>query len=246
MSAPIPKVNFYHMQGCGYCEKANKLFANEIKSGEMKKFKHVEAPQGVTGFPTFENPITKVKTSGLPKDKASLYKKLGINGGSAAPRGNPRSAPTRALAPGLLDGAGPKGDHLVEFYSMTGCGHCKNAKETFKNEIASGEMKVLSHTLAPAGVGGFPTFKNPANGKLQTGMVRGGKKELYEKLGVRENFNAGDGKSAAFMAAGAAAGALGIASTRDNSSTVVTVLMVLSLMIILAIGLGCIYKNYSS
>ena len=65
------------MKGCGYCQKAKKMFASELASGEMVQKDASDAPDGVRGFPTFKSNKTGKMHSGLPKSKADLHQKLG-------------------------------------------------------------------------------------------------------------------------------------------------------------------------
>ena len=70
-------LTFYSMKRCGYCQKAKKMFASELASGEMVQKDASDAPDGVRGFPTFKSNKTGKMHSGLPKSKADLLKKLG-------------------------------------------------------------------------------------------------------------------------------------------------------------------------
>lgn len=71
-------ITFYSMPGCGFCRKAEQLFAKELASGEMVKRPHTSAPAGVRGFPTFQH--GDKMHSGLPSSKTMLYAKLDVKG----------------------------------------------------------------------------------------------------------------------------------------------------------------------
>ena len=71
-------ITFYSMKGCGFCVKAEKMFASELASGEMVKKDSSEASGKFRGFPTFVNNENGLSHSGLPPSKHELYKKLGL------------------------------------------------------------------------------------------------------------------------------------------------------------------------
>ena len=64
---------------------------------------------------------------------------------------------------------------------MEGCGHCKNAKNELKDEIASGKVIVKSPAEAPTGVRGFPHFKSTVTGREVSGYMK--KDQLFKELG---------------------------------------------------------------
>lgn len=66
---------FYFMNGCGFCDKAKNMFANEISSGDIVVVPSSKAPSGVNGFPHFSH--NGKSHSGLPQSKKQLYDKLG-------------------------------------------------------------------------------------------------------------------------------------------------------------------------
>ena len=65
---------FYSMKGCGFCTKAQKMFAEELANGEIIMKPSNEAPKSVRGFPTFS--YKNKLHSGLPSSKEELYIKL--------------------------------------------------------------------------------------------------------------------------------------------------------------------------
>jgi hypothetical protein len=74
-------INFYSMgERCGYCVKAKQLLQNEINKGEVIELSASQAPQGVTGFPYFNNPANGLSHTGYPGDKQTLYNKLQYSG----------------------------------------------------------------------------------------------------------------------------------------------------------------------
>lgn len=77
---------------------------------------------------------------------------------------------------------------MITFYSMEGCGHCKNAKVQLEKEIALGKVIVKNAREAPAGVAGFPYFTS-SSGATHTGFLP--RDQLLEKLGenVKEEYN---------------------------------------------------------
>ncbi len=77
---------------------------------------------------------------------------------------------------------------MITFYSMEGCGHCKNAKVQLEKEIASGQVVVKNAREAPAGVTGFPFFTS-SSGATHTGYLP--RDQLLEKLGenIKEEYN---------------------------------------------------------
>lgn len=68
-------ITFYTMGNrCGFCVRAEKMFAAEIENGEIIIISASKAPSHIKGFPTF---MHKDKThSGLPSSKEELYAKL--------------------------------------------------------------------------------------------------------------------------------------------------------------------------
>ena len=70
----------------------------------------------------------------------------------------------------------------IVFYSMNRCGHCGNAKNILKDQIASGEIVEKDASEAPVGVAAFPYFQS-SNGKSHTGCPQS-HADLLEKLGV--------------------------------------------------------------
>lgn len=78
-------INFYSMDGCGYCDLSKQLLKKEINTGEVKLVSHKEAPAGVMGFPYFTkesgNRIQK-SFAGYPGTKENLYHNLGMKGGN--------------------------------------------------------------------------------------------------------------------------------------------------------------------
>jgi len=71
----------YSMDGCGFCQRAKALFANEIKEGSMTVKGPQDAPNGVVGFPYFRSKQTGQDMIGLPSSKEELYQNLGLQGG---------------------------------------------------------------------------------------------------------------------------------------------------------------------
>ena len=70
-------INFYSMEGCGYCKKAQAELKEEIALGKVNLKSAKEAPAGVTGFPHFTSSSGATHTGFLPKDQ--LLEKLGEN-----------------------------------------------------------------------------------------------------------------------------------------------------------------------
>ena len=70
-------INFYSMEGCGYCKKAQAELKEEIALGKVNLKSAKEAPAGVTGFPYFTSSSGATHTGFLPKDQ--LLEKLGEN-----------------------------------------------------------------------------------------------------------------------------------------------------------------------
>jgi glutaredoxin len=70
-------INFYSMEGCGYCKKAQAELKEEIALGKVNLKSAKEAPAGVTGFPHFTSSSGATHTGYLPKDQ--LLEKLGEN-----------------------------------------------------------------------------------------------------------------------------------------------------------------------
>ena len=70
---------------------------------------------------------------------------------------------------------------MIYLFSMEGCGHCKNAKNELKDEIASGKVVVKSPAEAPVGVRGFPHFKSTVTGREVSGYMK--KDQLFKELG---------------------------------------------------------------
>ena len=66
---------FYHMQGCGFCTAAKRMFSDEISNGEIEEVDARNAPSSFRGFPTFT--FNGKHHSGLPSSKKELYDKLG-------------------------------------------------------------------------------------------------------------------------------------------------------------------------
>jgi hypothetical protein len=70
-------INFYYMETCGYCKKAQAELKEEIALGKVNLKSAKEAPAGVTGFPHFTSSSGATHTGYLPKDQ--LLEKLGEN-----------------------------------------------------------------------------------------------------------------------------------------------------------------------
>jgi hypothetical protein len=70
-------INFYSMEGCGFCKKAQAELKDEIALGKVNLKSAKEAPAGVTGFPHFTSSSGATHTGYLPKDQ--LLEKLGEN-----------------------------------------------------------------------------------------------------------------------------------------------------------------------
>ena len=189
-------VVFYHMKGCGFCQKAKDELANEIASGKVVIKDSKEAPTGVRGFPHFVNEDNGKSVTGF-KPAALLMKELGVVGvgpmpstrrpmprspmpmprGSPMPmpRGPPMPMPRGSPMPSM--GGMPMG---IVFFFMPGCGHCEKCKNMFANEISQGLIQLVPHTKAPKHVRGFPHFIGP-NGVEHSGAPRT-KEELMGKL----------------------------------------------------------------
>ena len=96
----------YVMDGCGYCDKAEKLLQNEINTGEIVKKNSKEAPQGLfNGFPGFLNTSNRLTHTGLPSNKDQLYSKLGLYNDSLSPQLQKPGifCTTTPFTPGFLD-----------------------------------------------------------------------------------------------------------------------------------------------
>ena len=78
-------IQFYSMDGCGYCAKAKTMFADKIASGEMcvlpaAKAAAAAAAAGLpppSGFPFFMSTVTKQSHTGCPKNPQALLTALG-------------------------------------------------------------------------------------------------------------------------------------------------------------------------
>lgn len=69
------QINFFSMEGCGHCKRAEAELAEEISGGLVVKRPSSEAPKGVTGFPTF---TLGDKMAVGYASKAVLFEKLGV------------------------------------------------------------------------------------------------------------------------------------------------------------------------
>ena len=74
---------------------------------------------------------------------------------------------------------------MINFYYMENCPYCTKAKETLKDEIASGLVSIKSAKEAN-GASGFPYFVETTTGATHTGFMAD-KQKLFEKLGVKQN-----------------------------------------------------------
>ena len=71
------QINFYYMNGCGYCKKAKHMLENDISNKNIVIKETSDAPKGVRGFPHF---TYKDKSfSGAPPSKEKLFDELGFN-----------------------------------------------------------------------------------------------------------------------------------------------------------------------
>jgi hypothetical protein len=70
---------------CGFCIKAEKLFEEELNSGEMVlKTSKDKGAELFNGFPSFLNKKNGSTHSGLPSSKEQLYTKLGVKNSFAS------------------------------------------------------------------------------------------------------------------------------------------------------------------
>jgi glutaredoxin len=192
-------VVFYHMKGCGFCQKAKDELANEIASGKVVIKDSKEAPTGVRGFPHFVNEDNGKSVTGF-KPAALLMKELGVVGAGPMPatrRPMPKPMP-RSPMPKPMPKPMPRGSPMpmprggspmpqmggmpmiIAFFFMPGCGHCEKCKTMLSNEISQGLVQLVPHTKAPKHVRGFPHFIGP-NGAEHSGAPRT-KEELMGKL----------------------------------------------------------------
>ena len=73
-------IEFYSMDGCGWCKKALAALAEQINNGTVSLKTAQEAVKyGANGFPFFRNPANGQTTSGWPGSLSALYEKLGIS-----------------------------------------------------------------------------------------------------------------------------------------------------------------------
>lgn len=65
-------------KNCLYCVKAEEMFKEEIKSGEIQVLEAQNDGRFV-GFPSFENKSNGKTHTGLPDSKEELYNKLEVS-----------------------------------------------------------------------------------------------------------------------------------------------------------------------
>ena len=70
-------ITLYKMPGCGYCDRAEEMFSQDIKSGFMKVEQMTKAPPNVRGFPYFTS-INNKSYTGLPKSREVLFENLEV------------------------------------------------------------------------------------------------------------------------------------------------------------------------
>ena len=188
-------VVFYHMKGCGFCQKAKDELTNEIASGKVVIKDSKFAPTGVRGFPHFVNEDNGKSVTGF-KPAALLMKELGVVGvgpmpstRSPMPKPMPRSPMPKPMPRSPMPKPMPRGSPMpqmggmpmaIVFFFMPGCGHCEKCKKMFANEISQGLVQLMPHTKAPKHVRGFPHFIGPS-GVEHSGAPRT-KEELMGKL----------------------------------------------------------------
>ena len=113
-------VVFYHMEGCGFCEKAKDELVDEIASGKVIIKDSKEAPAGVRGFPHFVNEDNGKTVTGF-KPAALLMKELGVVGAGPMPstrRPMPPKPPTPAGMPMPPKPMMPRGSPMPKMGGM--------------------------------------------------------------------------------------------------------------------------------
>ena len=161
-------IEFYSMDGCGWCKKALAALAEQINNGTVSLKTAQEAVKyGANGFPFFRNPANGQTTSGWPGSLSAIYEKLGV---TSRRENYARSS--------------------IEFFSMEGCGWCVKAKAALEEQIQNGTITLQSaqEAMQKYGANGFPFFRNPANGQTTSGWP-GSLSALYEKLGISASAN---------------------------------------------------------
>ena len=137
----------YSRDGCPYCDKAKKLFGDQITKITVKD--NEGTPEGVNGVPFFESRTTGKSHTGLPSSIDELVIKL---------KGDTVE--------------NYEVDELVKLdivmYSRDGCPYCDKAKNLFGDQIAKITLKENEGT--PEGVNGVPFFESRTTGKSHTGL----------------------------------------------------------------------------
>jgi thiol-disulfide isomerase/thioredoxin len=199
-----PTMVFVYADWCGYCKKADPVFAElakhpDYKHVNMLKLNSTKAAalakeKGVTGFPTFLTNWGEGKYVGY-KDANQMKTILQSSKGGARVSSKVRSSHvqhgTQATSESEVMRALQGKDPTLVFVSSENCGYCKKmvpvweevAKDArFKHvKMLRVDSKVAPNVIKSGGITGFPTFLSNRGAKKYVGFRP---KEKFEEVMV--------------------------------------------------------------